>query len=161
MPSRAVCDAKCVSLGDIASLVIATMDLKAVQSVITAIRVADLSGAAAIGKALHDRYEPGLVFHPDDRYERRRVITPEPEYEDPILLLTPAPQRLALQPVLPEETGTNACACEYGSRPAKHTIQPPWSKVPWHDPMPARPVVKVVVKPPDVVNTGKLIDFYL
>jgi hypothetical protein len=149
------------SLSDIASLVVATMDLKAVQSVVTAIRVADLSGAATVGKALHDRYEPGRVFHPDDRYERRRVIEPEPEYETRRALLAPQPERLALQPISPEPAGASACSCDGVAAKSKHTIEPPWSKVPWHEPMPPRPVVKVVVRPPDVVNTGRLIDFYM
>lgn len=153
--------AKCVSsLGDIASLVIATMDLKAVQSVITAIRVADLSGAATVGKLLTDRYEPGRVFHPEDRYERRHVITPEPRYEPRPVIHMPPTERLALQGIGPDATPTD-CPCDAVSAKSKHTIEPPWSKVPWNEPMPARPVVKVVVRPPDVVRTGKLIDFYI
>ena len=150
------------SLGDIASLVIATMDLKAVQSVVTAMRIADLSCAAEIGKALHDRYEPGRVFHPDNYYAPRRVFHPEPRIEQRAALLDPAPQRLALQAPSNSDSAPTTCPCDVGALgQPKHTIQPPWSKVPWHDPMPQRPVVKVVVRPPDVVRTGKLIDFYM
>jgi hypothetical protein len=159
---RGVCSAKDVSsLAGIASLVIATFDLKAVQSVRDAIRTADLSGAATVGKLLTDRYEPGRVFHPDDRYAPRRVIHPEPRYETG-QVITEHP-RLALQrPAEQSPDGqTTNCYCNTSGGKSSPTFEPPWHKVPWNEPMPARPIVKVIVHPPDIKRSGKLIDFYM
>jgi hypothetical protein len=150
------------NLGDIASLIVASFDLAVVRGIRGAIKIADLTGATtASGAAGIDRYEPGSVFHPTDRYERRRVIHPEPRYDVRPHLDAAHSQRPALEPVSPEilPDAVSPCAVKSAGKPDA-LIEPPWRSVPWENPMPPRAVVKVVKVLPDVIRTGKLIDFY-
>jgi hypothetical protein len=149
------------SLAGIASLIIATFELKAVESVRDAIRTADLSGAATVGKSLTDRFEPGRVFHPDAQYAPRRVIHPAPRFE-PGQIIHDHP-RLALQSAGDPSFGgpTASDSCDTSAAKSNPALEPPWHKVPWNQPAPPRPIVKVRPHPPDVRRTGRLIDYYM
>lgn len=150
------------SLGDIASLIVASFDLAVVRGIRDAIKVADLTGAATAARAAGvDRFERGHAFISTDRYEPRRVIHPEPRYEVRAdISIAPLP-RPALEPVVREilPDAIDPGAVRPVTRPDT-LFEPPWRKVPWENPVPERPVVKVVKRSPDIIRTGRLIDFY-
>lgn len=144
------------NLSDIASLIVASFDLSVVRGIRQAMFIADLTGIATAARAAKmDRYEPGLVVHPEPRIEPRRVYHPEPRF----IARPVVPVDVSVRPAL-EPAATDPCYCEPSSTQAKSVIEPPWRTVPWENPMPARPVVKIVKRSPDVIRTGKLIDFY-
>ncbi len=144
------------NLGDIASLIVASFDLSVVRGIRQAMFIADLTGIATAARAAKmDRYEPGMVVHPEPRIEPRRVYHPEPRFVPRPVVSIETTVRPALQPA-----ATDPCYCETTPTTSKSVIEPPWRTVPWENPMPVKPVVKIVKPSPDVIRTGKLIDFY-
>jgi hypothetical protein len=140
------------------NLIVASLQLQLVQSVIAAIRTADLTSAAhnlgGGGQGAGDsfccgerraitceaRYLPRPVLHPTPRYLPRPVLHPSP--------------RVAAN-VLPAQ-------CPSAKTP--HITPgppPPWKTLPSAEPAAAASVIKIVVRPPDTMTKGTLIDLFL
>jgi hypothetical protein len=156
-----------VSPADIASLIVATFDLKEVQLVRDAIRTADISSGkgqpvSKIGPAPNNfdqrfhfhpepKIEPRRHIHPDPVIEPRRHIRPVDRFEPSNALGGKAPDVIVIPVPVP-------CPKHHG-----HTIQPPWKVLPWQqEPAPhVAPKIKVVVKPPDIALKGTLLDCFI
>jgi hypothetical protein len=155
-----------ISPSDLASLVVATFELKAVEAVVGAMRRADMASGkgqpvSKIGPAPNN-LERRFRFHPEPKIEPRPHIHPEPVIEP----------RRHIQPVDRFEP-SNASG---GKSPdvivipvpvpcpkLGHKIQPPWEVLPWQqEPEPRiAPKIKVVVQPPDIAHKGTLIDCFI
>jgi hypothetical protein len=158
--------ARCVAASsqDIISLITATADLRVVSLLRDAIRTADLHSGkrlpiAEIGPApntIERRFRvqpeteilPRKRIEPMPRIEPRRVIRPADRFE-------PCGEKLVPVPI-PDPS----CPCKPRF---KSPIQPPWKVLPWQAPAAVRPAprIKVVVRPPDIVHKGSLIDFFI
>jgi hypothetical protein len=155
-------------MADVASLVIATMDLSIVKLLRDAMRTAALTGAAtAPAEGVYaqrpgDRYEPGHGASAQG-YAPFNAQPTCPAPCGDLAAARPAtavdPTRIALQDLAPDRVEQRA-ADSATPTALPPVIQPPWRTVPWEEPMPPRKIVKVVVRPPDIVRTGRLIDFY-
>ena len=155
-----------ISPADLASLVVATFDLKEVQLVRDAIRTADISSGkgqpvSKIGPAPNN-FDRRFHFHPEPKIEPRRHIHPEPVIEPrrhirPPDSFEPSHGRRVEPPNVVVIPVPVPCA-KHG-----HTIQPPWKVLPWQqEPAPhVPPKIKVVVKPPDIALKGTLIDCFI
>jgi len=141
------------------------MDLKLVQSVVDAMRAADIASGrpqpvSKLGPAPTpppDRLERDPVFamrpvyHPEPRFERRVVIHPEPRVE----CLPPTKVNCQEEP----------CECVSAAPAAKPEMEsplaPPWKMPVWQMPVTPPPKVKVVQYRPDIINKGSLLDFFV
>jgi hypothetical protein len=156
-----------ISPADIASLVIATFDLKEVQLVRDAIRTADISSGkgqpvSKIGPAPNN-FDRRFHFHPEPEIEPRQHIHPEPVIEPrrhirPVDRFEPSNGRRPEPPdviVIPIPV-----PCP---KHGPHRIQPPWEVLPWQQAPAPRvvPKIKLVVKPPDIALKGTLIDCFI
>jgi hypothetical protein len=147
---RRICSHLCVDLGRV-ELIVAALDLKLVRLLRDAIRSADAAGrkfgpSAAI--------EPRLRIHPEPRFEPRRVIHPTPRYE-PRPVIHPRP-RVEEQPPINPPCEPVRCLPKL---PA--LFQPPWRIMPWENPIPPAPKVKLNICRVDVVSKGSLIDIFI
>ncbi|HEX4053039.1 MAG TPA: hypothetical protein VHX86_02115 [Tepidisphaeraceae bacterium] len=136
------------------SLIVATLGLQEVQSVLAAIRTADLQSAARLSGGVAaaqpcDRYCPGSIS-PQARYLPRPVIHPTPRYL-PRPVIHPQPRIEPQCPPRPETKAPNI------------TPPPPspWKTLPWQEPVPAPNVIKMIIRPPDIAGKGMLIDLFL
>ena len=138
------------------NLLVASLQLQLTQSIITAIRTADLTTAAQRGS-------PGCAVDtfcccerraitPQPRYLPRRVLHPTPRYL-PRPVLHP---RARIEPLPAPPAGPSAKTPKITAGP-----QPPWKTVPWQEPLPPADVIKIVVRQPDTVTKGTLIDLFL
>jgi hypothetical protein len=147
----------------IPSLIVAAADLKLVQLLRAAMNT---GGNGCCGKSAHP-------LGPDPNcnlIERRFRIEPEPEIL-PRKRIEPQPRiepRQVIRPVdrfEPRECDLMAVPVpvECYSPGKKCPIEPPWRVLPWEHPLSIRveAKVKVVVRPPDIVNKGTLIDFFI
>lgn len=131
------------------------MGLIEVQDVIGAIRAADAeSKALALGR--EPRIEPRQVIHPEPRYEPRPVIHPTPRYE--------------ARPIYHPRPRFEPQACEgVNSSPVlvvhkadcEQPMQPPWKTVPWKNPPPPAPKVKLICPHPDISDKGLMLDYFI
>ncbi len=140
------------------SLLVAAFDLKVVQLLRQAIRTADISSGkgqpvAGLGPAPSTATtEPRLHFHPTPYYEPRPHLHPTPFYEPrPILHCRPI-EECPCVPIPTDPIKSNI---------TKSPIEPPWKVLPWQNPLPLRPKLKVVIKRPDVVSKGVLFDAFV
>ena len=155
-----------ISPSDLASLVVATFELKAVEAVVDAMRGADIASGkgqpvSKLGPA-PDNFERRFHFHPEPKIEPRQHIHPDPVIEParhvrPVDRFEPSNCNSAKSPdvvVIPVPVPCH----KHG-----HTIQPPWKVLPWQqEPAPhVAPKIKVVVKPPDIALKGTLIDCFI
>jgi len=155
-----------ISPADLASLVVATFDLKEVQLVRDAIRTADISSGkgqpvSELGPA-PDNFARRFHIHPEPVIEPRRHIHPEPVIEPrrhirPEDCFEPSNCRCIEPPPVLVIPVPVPCP-KHG-----HTIQPPWDLLPWQQEPPrhVEPKIKVVVKPPDMALKGTLIDCFI
>jgi len=137
-----------------ASLIAATLNLQLVQSVLSAIRTADLYSASHSfprGAWCCDRYCPGPIT-PQTRYLPRPVIHPRPRYL-PRPVLHPRPR---IEPLPPPPPAPSAKVPHITAGPP-----PPWKTLPWQEPAATPNVVKMFVRAPDTVTKGTLIDLFL
>jgi hypothetical protein len=137
-------------------LLVAISGLMEVQDVIGAIRAAD-----AETKALFAGHGPLIearrVIHPEPRYEPRPVIHPTPRYEArPIYHPTPRiePSQECGCANSPPVTVVQKAECE-------QPMEPPWKTVPWKNPPPPAPMVKLTPPHPDISHKGLMLDFFL
>jgi hypothetical protein len=136
-----------------ANLIAATLQLQLVQSVLGAIRAADRQGAARFAcpeqpgdrfcrevVTPEPRFLPRPVIHPTPRYLPRPVIHPTPRIEEPCV---PPPCHKAKVPHITAGP------------------QPPWKTLPWQEPAASPHVIKMIVRAPDTVTKGTLVDLFL
>jgi hypothetical protein len=154
-----------VSQLDTINLLVATLDLQLIKLLRDAIRTADIHGAAASksgrpGDSFEPRRHlqpeaqilPRQRFHPTPRIEPRQVIHPAPIIRQPVAMAACEPP-----PALPEPDPPLQHHCCASCSP----IQPPWKVLHWQNPPAPRPVVKVVLRRPDIVHRGAMIDFFI
>jgi hypothetical protein len=148
------------NLADTASLLAATLDLKLVESLINAIRTADLTSAAELGnRSGVPTPAPTPCVHPAPVFEPRIHYHPEPYFEPrPIFYYSaaplhgpcPAPVEVKVECVGP----ARGPDCEF-------PFQPPWKVLPWQNPPPVILKVKVVGHRPDEAQKGRMIDLFI
>jgi hypothetical protein len=155
-----------ISPSDLASLVVATFELKEVQLVRDAIRTADISSGkgqpvSKIGPAPNN-FDRRFHFHPEPKIEPRRHIHPEPVIE-PRRHIRPPDRFEPSGPRRVEPPDVVVIPVPVPCPKRGHTIQPPWKVLPWQqEPAPrVAPKIKVVVKPPDIALKGTLIDCFI
>lgn len=146
----------------IPSLIVAAADLQVVRLIRDAIRTADIHSGkgqpvSGLGPA-PSRIERRFRLQPETEILPRRRIEPEPRIE---------PRRV-IHPIDRYEPNNNAppvvvLECYCPPKGCKSSVQPPWKVLPWQQKMEIRvePKVKVVVRPPDIVHKGSLIDFFI
>jgi hypothetical protein len=150
-----------VGVADIPSLIVASADLRVVQLLRDAIRTADIqsgrgqpvSGLGPAPTHIERRFRvqpeteilPRKRIEPEPRIEPRQVIRPADQFE---------PRECDLVPVPVE--------C-YRPCTTRSPVEPPWKVLPWEMPIDCRvpPRVKAVVRPPDIIHKGSLIDFFI
>jgi hypothetical protein len=143
------------ALSSSASLIVALAGLSEVQSVINAIRTADLTSAAARLPTVAgpcDTYCPCPTLARQPCYLPRRVIHPTPRYlPRPVLHPTPRVEPNVSPPPHPTARTPHITAGP----------QPPWKIMPWQEPAKPASVIKVCVRPPDMLTKGNLIDLFI
>jgi hypothetical protein len=142
-------------------LITATLDLQLVRLLRQAMRTADIASGkcqpvVALGPApncavAHDhfavdptpRFEPRPVIHPTPRFEPRPRIHP---------CEAPRPKPLPVEVVaIPVEQ----------PHAARSPIEPPWKVLPWQNPPPPAPSLKVLIHPVDVASKGSILDVFV
>jgi hypothetical protein len=136
------------------SVLVAAIGLQEVQSVLNAIHNADAYSAARLQTSADpiDSYCPRPALTPEPRYLPRQVIHPTPRYlPRPVLHPTP---RTEPSPLPPPNLKADVPHITAGP-------QPPWKIQPWQEPPRPPDVIKVVVRPPDMLTKGSLIDLFI
>jgi hypothetical protein len=142
-------------------LITATLDLQLVRLLRQAMRTADIASGkcqpiVALGPApncpvAHDhpiveptpRFEPRPVIHPTPRFEPRPRIHPSE---------APRPKLIPVDVIaIPVEE----------AHAAKSPIEPPWKVLPWQNPPPMAPRLKVLIRPVDVCRKGSILDVFV
>jgi len=157
-----------VSPGDLASLIVATFDLKVVQSIRDAIRTADISSGrpqpvSGLGPAPNPQnWERRFRLHPEPVIEPRRHFHPEPKIEPreikytvrykPVCVPLPScpPPEFVVLPV------PAAAKC-----PEEGPLPPVWAKlppIPIKPPSPPRRVIKMSAVRSDIPIKGIVLD---
>jgi hypothetical protein len=143
------------SLSAQASLVAAASGLELVQSLIGAMRTADIASAADAGASSNGSpnfgpaaiYEPATHIHPEPIIEPRQVIHPTPRIE-PRAICHPIKELPVLNPCSPSPITTEPSHID------PSPIQPPWKVLPWQCPNAPALMVKLVVLQPDNTSNG-------
>jgi hypothetical protein len=159
---RTICFALCVSsIAEIGAAIGAEMNLRLVQSVLQAIRTADIQSGhdqpprqtviveprrdqvrPAGGEACHKRPAPASIRPAAQSlhwcYAPRPVFPPGPP--------VPTVQTVVVQ-TLPDEF----CS----------PLQPPWKSLPWEQPAADAPHIKIVLYQPDMRHKGTLVDCFI
>jgi len=134
------------------NLIVAALQLKLVESVLRAIQAPNpLAPGGSAGRAEEccDRYCPGTI-RPEPRYLPRHVIVPTPRYL-PRHVIQPMPRIESDSLPRVESKGPNITPGP----------QPPWKVLPWQEPALAPNVIKIIIRQPDMVGKGNLIDLFL
>jgi hypothetical protein len=138
------------------SLIAATLQLQLTQSLLNAIRTADLSSRVTGGPAaaVGDHYSPCRDINREPCYLPRRVIHPTPRYL-PRPVIHPTPRYEAPECIKP--------CCQHGCKSPHITPgpPPPWDILPRQEPAPPADVIKIMVRHPDIVGKGNLIDLFI
>jgi hypothetical protein len=153
-----------VSLDSRVSLVVASLDLQLTRLLRQAIRSADVSSgrgqpATALGPAptAPPVLGAGASIHPNPEIEPRPRIEPAPRFEPrPIVGLCPCDSRDVNPSLPPPEIPRDPEV----PRLVRSPLEPPWKQLPWENPAPLPPKVKVIVKPPDLQKTGTVFDLF-
>jgi hypothetical protein len=137
-----------------AALLVAASDLKVVR-LLRAAMGTGICRATPLGPAPNPRFdgfEPRPKIDPTPRIEPRRVIHPTPRFEPrPVLHPRPRVEPLPITaPVEPEQPIR-----------VRSPIEPPWKQLPWETPVAPRPQIKLIVRQPDTVSKGMLLDMFL
>ena len=95
-------------------------------------------------------YCPRPVIHPEPRYLPRQEIRPQPYY-------APVPWPTREAPEAPHGGPKSGVATSPSIEAAP---QPPWKVLPWQQPAKIPPKIKIVVREPDILHRGNLIDLF-
>jgi hypothetical protein len=139
------------------------LDLQLVRLVRGAIRAADIGsgrGQPVSGLGPAPTPPPALHVHPEPVYEPRQHIHPEPRVE-PRPVIHPAPRVEPCPPILACPAPSEPIEIKAAPCPHPSPFQPPWRVLPWQNPVPPRPVLKVVMRRPDIVRRGQLLDVFI
>jgi hypothetical protein len=90
------------------------------------------------------------VLHPTPRYLPRPVIRPQPYY-------APVPWPTREAPGVAKSWGSHEAAAAPSMEQAP---TPPWKVLPWPEPVKIAPKIKIVIREPDILRRGTLIDFF-
>lgn len=148
---------RCVDLAASASLIVATLDLKMVQSVIGAMRAADKASHHCGPCGRFDAIENQVIcrrfrLHPTPVIEPRQVIHPTPR-------ILPRP---VIHPQPRVEPQPPPCEPELHCHEAPKCLPPPpWKVLPWKIPIPPPVQIKRVIHRTDVKHKGSLIDLFI
>jgi hypothetical protein len=137
------------------NLLVATLSLIEVRSVLNAIHRADAETAARLPTILDARFVDSFVHEtitPAPRYLPRQIIHPTPRYL-PRPVVHPFPR---VEPSHPLPPCSTARTPHITAGP-----QPPWKILPWQEPPKPASVIKVTVRPPDMLTKGTLIDLFV
>jgi hypothetical protein len=141
------------------ALLVAVSGLKAVDSVISAMRAADAAGKSSGGPlGLGPTVNPRNQTHPDPRFETRMVISPTPLYE-PRQVIHPTP-RIEMQNLAADRSSPPR-EIVVDKTPSELPLQPPWKTVPWKNSLPPATKVKLTRPHPDICHKGLLLDYFL
>jgi hypothetical protein len=150
-----------VGSADLPSLLVASLDLKLVQLVRGAMANADAAsgkGTAVSGLGpAPSRIERRFRVQPETEILPRRRVEPEPRIE-PRQVIRPADR------YEPRVCDAVPAVYECYTPHTKSPIEPPWKVLPWEDRSQCeelRPQIKVVIKPPDIVHRGSIIDYFI
>jgi len=144
----------------VGSLIVATMDLKVVQLLRDAMRTADLSSGKGMPGALGvgAQFEPRQRLHPTPVIEPRQHLHPTPRIE-PRLVYHARPGAVVPPCARPDPSAPPANP--EMPRITRSPIEPPWKVLPWEQPAPVTPKLKVVLRRPDVEAKGTLFDVFI
>lgn len=169
---RRVCFPRRVSIASNAALLDAALQLGLVQSVIGAMRTADLAAAVAAGPlpgGWNAAQAPAAVTPsasgPAATYEPCRPSSPSPCYQPrpidrPVLHPLPQPPTHHRAPACDQVCVNPPATADAGHRLC-NPIQPPWKVLPWPKPCVNVVVVKKVARRIDEDRTGTLIDMFV
>jgi len=135
-----------------APVLAATAGLKMVQSVLSAIRTADIQSGKALGGrnmgcVPEPEKHPRLHIHPTPRIESRPVVHPTPRFESrPVLHPTP---KFNAPPAEPEHHQSKV-----------PFVQAPWKMMPYPATKSSTTKIKIVLLRPDMIHKGSLLDFF-
>jgi len=154
------------NLADTASLLAATLDLKLVESLIDAIRTADITTAAELGNRSCAAasgpapcIQPATCINPAPVVEPRINYHPEPYFEPrPVYYYCAAPFQGSCR--APVEVKVE-CVGPARVPDCELPFQPPWKVLPWQNPPPVILKVKVVGHRPDEAQKGRMIDLFI
>jgi hypothetical protein len=151
-----VCFVLGVSLASAASLLAAELDLKLVQSVLSAIRTADIESAA-------DKKPPlPIVRNPlppqGTHVAREGPIERVPQRISAAIIYTsrpcrpaPPPVRVVVETVVVNKKADDLCS----------PLQPPWKVLPWNEPPVAPAKIKIIRYQPDIRYRGTMLDCFI
>jgi hypothetical protein len=151
-----------VSLDSRVSLIVASLDLQLTRLLRQAIRSADIASGrgqpvTALGPAPTAPPPFGSTVRPPPEIEPRQQIEPAPRFEPrPVIGVCACASR----DVNPSPPPPEAPREPEEPRLARSPIEPPWKQLPWENPAPIAPKVKVIVKPPDLQKTGTVFDLF-
>jgi hypothetical protein len=153
---RRVCFVSSVSLASAASLLVAELDLKLVQSVLSAIRTADLESAAEKKPPLPVLQNPlppeGTNVHRERPIERAcERISAAIIYTARPCRPAPGPMPVVVETIVVEKKPDDLCS----------PLRPPWDSLPWNAPPAPRVKIKINHYQPDIRHTGTMIDYFI
>lgn len=155
-PVSRVCFVLGVSLASAASLLVAELDLKLVQSVLSAIRTADIESAA-------DKKPPLPIVRnslpPQGTHVAREGPIERAPHRIPAAIIytsrrcRPAPVAMpvVVETVVVEKKADDLCS----------PLQPPWKQLPWNLPPAPSAKIKIVRYQPDICNRGTMLDCFI
>jgi hypothetical protein len=146
-----------------ASLIVALSDLKLVQSVIGAMRAADINVAAEVSTT-GSVHSPAATYTPTQAEFSPAVALRQHIYSLPVIeprTVIHSHPRIEFTPAPAPAPTSLPCGCDSHPKSAEPTFQPPWHVLPWpqHDTETRR--IKSVVAPPDILVKGLLIDLFM
>ena len=146
-----------VGLDSSINLIVATLDLQLVRLLRQSMAGAPTLDGGGARRHIHPQptIEPRPVHEPAPRIEPRKTIEPTPRF-------APRPTVFVDVPPSSVPATTPPVVCETSqTEKTVSPLQPPWKTVPWEQPIPPAPKVKVVQYRPDIISKGSLIDFFI
>jgi len=146
-----------VSLASAATLLVAELDLKLVQSVLSAIRTADIESAA--------EKKPPLPVLAPVRCEGTSVCRERPveRCHEPIpaaIIYTSRPVR-PNPPPHPVQVVVETVVVEKKADDLDSPLQPPWKMLPWNEPVVPPAKIKITRYQPDIRHRGTMLDCFI
>jgi hypothetical protein len=150
------------SFASVAGLLVAELDLKMVESVLSAIRTADVESAQdkkpplpTVQHQLAAASAASVHQNRNDHYveQAKGCLAPAAVY--PRRRCDPAPARVAMpvviETVVLEKSKDQLCS----------PLAPPWESVPWNQPARLPAIIKVVRYEPDIRHKGTMVDCFI
>ena len=152
-----LCFVLAVSIASTASLLVAELNLKMVQSILSAIRTADVESAAEKKAPLPVQPAARSVGTPVCR-ERPIERCQKPALAKIIYSSRPSPSTaqppavtVIVEPIVVKKKTDDLCS----------PLAPPWKSLPWNAPPAPRVQIKIIRYQPDIRHTGTMIDYFI